>query len=117
MDYNKRKKELGREWELLAMQHYQKNGYTLIEHNRTIRWGEIDLIMSKDQTIVFVEVKVVEYIKDLYGYITPRKLHNVQKTIEAYLHNCKLKKSFIRLDVIFIKNSKVLEVYENVTNT
>jgi len=47
----------GKEGELLVAQHLQKEGYTVITHNYRKRFGEIDLIVQKDDTIAFVEVK------------------------------------------------------------
>lgn len=52
---------LGKIGEDLAVQHYQSLGFKLLERNYIFRRGkqsgEIDLIVSKDKAIVFVEVK------------------------------------------------------------
>lgn len=47
----------GKEGELFVAQYLQKNGYTIIAQNYRKRFGEIDLIAKKNDTIAFVEVK------------------------------------------------------------
>lgn len=49
--------EKGKEGELLVAQHLMKNGYSIVNQNYRKRFGEIDLIAKKDDTLVFVEVK------------------------------------------------------------
>lgn len=49
--------ELGRRGEAAAAKYYQNNGYLLLNHNYRTRMGELDLILYKDDTIVFAEVK------------------------------------------------------------
>ena len=48
---------LGRLGEQLALEHYERLGFTLLARNHRIRAGEIDLIVRDPETIVFVEVK------------------------------------------------------------
>lgn len=49
--------EKGKEGELLVAQYLQKHGYKIIAQNYRKRFGEIDLIAQKHDTIAFVEVK------------------------------------------------------------
>ncbi len=49
--------ELGRAGERLALEHLERLGYRLVERNYRTRFGELDLIVCDDATIVFVEVK------------------------------------------------------------
>jgi putative endonuclease len=48
---------LGALGEQLALEHYERLGFRLLERNHRTRMGEIDLIVQDRQTIVFVEVK------------------------------------------------------------
>ena len=107
------KKKLWSEWEKIALKHYLEKGYILLKKNYNKRWGEIDLVLLKDNTTIFVEVKVVDHIQNLHNYVTKKKLKNLQKTIEAYLrkHNVE---TDLRLDVVFVRNGSILEVIENV---
>ena len=47
----------GKEGELLVAQYLQKYGYKILAHNYRKRFGEIDLIAQKKDTIAFIEVK------------------------------------------------------------
>lgn len=108
------KKTVGYVGEALVMKHYTTNGYTPREQNYTIRGGEIDCIVENEKYIVFVEVKVVNHIDDLQSFITGKKLYYVQKTIEQYLHTHAIDKD-PRLDVVFVKQGQIIEVFENIT--
>ena len=47
----------GRMAEDLALRYLQKHDMTLLERNFRSRFGEIDLIMQENNTIIFVEVR------------------------------------------------------------
>ena len=42
--------------EAIAAKYYQQRGWLLLNHNYRTRMGEIDLILYKDDTLVFAEV-------------------------------------------------------------
>jgi putative endonuclease len=48
---------LGQVGERLALEHYERLGFRLIERNHRNRRGELDLIVYDGSTIVFAEVK------------------------------------------------------------
>lgn len=48
---------LGRLGEQLALEHLERLGYALVARNHRSRFGELDLIVCDDRTLVFVEVK------------------------------------------------------------
>ena len=49
--------ELGAKGESMVAQFLQKKGHTILKRNYTCRFGEIDIIAEKDNTIIFIEVK------------------------------------------------------------
>ncbi len=49
--------EAGKRGEDLVAQYLQKQGFTIRERNYRKRYGEIDLIVQKDDLLAFVEVK------------------------------------------------------------
>ncbi len=51
------KDELGRRGEELAAQWYERNGYAILARNWRCRAGELDLVVRREQTTAFVEVK------------------------------------------------------------
>lgn len=48
---------LGRVGEQLALDHLERLGYRLVARNHRTRFGELDLVVTDDQALVFVEVK------------------------------------------------------------
>ena len=49
--------ELGRIGEQLAAEHFERLGYEVIARNHRTRFGELDLVLADDETLVFCEVK------------------------------------------------------------
>jgi putative endonuclease len=50
-------KELGRLGERLAGEHFLRLGYDVLARNHQTRFGELDLVVSDGETLVFCEVK------------------------------------------------------------
>jgi putative endonuclease len=48
---------LGRLGERLAAEHFARLGYRVLAQNHQTRWGELDLVLSDGETLVFCEVK------------------------------------------------------------
>ena len=111
------KKQIWYKNEELVKQHYLSNWYEIIKNNYTIQWWEIDLLMKKWGELVVIEVKTVNHIDELDNYIAPKKIWFLQRTLEKFLQN--IDESwieYIRMDVVFVKNNQILEIYEDVTN-
>jgi putative endonuclease len=81
-----------------------QNGYTLLERNYRSRRGEIDLIVRKDDTLVFVEVK----LRRQTGYgdpleaVTHQKQRTIRSVAEHYLYTREPPFDTLRFDVIGI---------------
>lgn len=77
----------GREGEEIAREFLIKKGFKLIESNYSNMLGEIDIIMSDKDWLVFVEVKLK--IGDKYGtpeeMINKNKLTKVRRVAESFL--------------------------------
>jgi Holliday junction resolvase-like predicted endonuclease len=76
----------------------------------------LDIILTKGDSLFFVEVKVVDHIEDLDGYVTMKKIGFLQKAIDYYLMKHPSDQEII-LDVAFVQNNHIIEIYENVTNS
>src|SRR5215210_7230430 len=50
-------KHLGRLGERLAAEHFSRLGYDVLARNHHTRFGELDLVLSDGETLVFTEVK------------------------------------------------------------
>ncbi len=49
--------DIGHTGEAVAAKYYQQRGWLLLNHNYRTRMGELDLILYKENTLVFAEVK------------------------------------------------------------
>ncbi len=82
-----KRKSTGFYGEDIAAQALEKRGYRLLVKNYCIRGGEIDLIMSKGQELVFVEVKARR--NDCFGAplesITRQKKNRMVRAANVYL--------------------------------
>lgn len=96
--------ELGIRGESMAVNYLQKQGYKILQRNFRCRHGEIDIICSREHTIIFVEVKT--RISTNFGTpeesITRTKQHHIHKAALAYLETCNQPFPEIRFDVIGI---------------
>jgi putative endonuclease len=82
------RQHLGRLGEDLALEHLERLGYRLVDRNYRTRFGEIDLIVSDDETIVFVEVKarrVGASAGSAVESVPPRKQRQVRGMAAAWL--------------------------------
>jgi len=81
-----------------------RRGYKLVERNYRTRQGEIDLIVRKRDTLVFVEVK----LRRTTGFgapleaVTPRKQTTLRSLAEHYLAEREPDFDTFRFDVIGI---------------
>lgn len=95
--------------EYIALKYLTSKGYTFIQKNYRIAGGEIDLVMEKDDILVFVEVKC--RTKSGFGdgeeAVTAYKKEKLLRAINIFLHSKKITKVW-RCDLlaITIKNNK-----------
>lgn len=77
----------GERGEALALRHLEGEGYEALERNYRTRYGEIDLVVRRGATLVFVEVKSrrgMGFGEPLEA-VTPRKQEQVRLMAEQYL--------------------------------
>jgi len=103
-------KEKGNFAEDRAIDYLQEHGYLVIDRNYYSRFGEIDIVATKDKVLHFVEVKSGEY--DPIYQITPSKLSKIQKTAFIYMSKKKLDMDFC-LDALIVTED--IEFIENIT--
>jgi putative endonuclease len=51
------RQDLGRGGERLAAEHFERLGYQVLARNHRTRFGELDLVLCDEHTLVFCEVK------------------------------------------------------------
>ncbi|MPM99096.1 hypothetical protein SDC9_146286 [bioreactor metagenome] len=110
---NKEKGDLG---EAIASKYLEDKGINIIALNYRIKTGEIDIISSLDDQIIFVEVKARTNIR--YGYpaeaVNYKKIKKILNTANYYILQNNLHNKKIRFDVIEIYlNEKKINHIEN----
>lgn len=111
----KNTKIIGNIGERIAQQHLLKNGYSILETNYWRKWGEIDIVVQKDNKVHFIEVKTVshETKEDLdyavsCGTWRPEeqvhrfKLHQIHKALQTWISENKYIGEF-QIDVIAVR--------------
>lgn len=107
----------GKAAEELACHYLKQNGLRLIEKNFHSRFGEIDLIMQHDNTLVFIEVRYRKN-QDFGGAkasITPRKQSKIRKTALYYMQK-KGREFNARFDVVAMTGENQSLAYEWIQN-
>lgn len=90
-----------------------ENGFSVVERNFYSRFGEIDIIASKDEVLHFIEVKSGLDYESAISNITPKKLHKFIKTVHLYLKKNALDVDFM-IDAVLV-TPKDIELVENIT--
>lgn len=105
------KNSIGRQGEDLALAFLVQKGWQLVDRNWTNRYGEIDLIVQKEQEIRFVEVKARRTLE--YGYpeasVTRTKLTHLRRALEIWLSRAKIRPKIYQIDVIAVLWTKGIE--------
>lgn len=95
-----------------ACDYLTAHGYQIIERNFYAKTGEIDIIVSRDEVLHFVEVKSGNSFEPVYN-ITPGKLRKIIKTAQFYMKKNGIDPVF-SIDAIIVSNGEI-EFLENVT--
>lgn len=105
------KLDKGKKGEEYAAHFLVQKGYTILDRNFTSRHSEIDLIVQKDDLLVFVEVRIKANAD--YGFpeatLSLTKINAIKRGAAKYLLN-KLKPAKVRFDMISIVESPVFEI-------
>lgn len=82
---------LGQEGEDIAARYLEEHGYTILDRNWRSGHKELDLIVRKADTLVFVEVKTrtsTDY-GDPWNFVDERKIRRIIRSADAYIRlNC-----------------------------
>lgn len=115
----------GKEGEDIARKYLEEQGYKIIEMNHQTRFGEIDMVASQGDTLLFIEVK----FKQTEDFGTPEemigknKMTQIKRTAEMYLlNNPEIAKKYDRyqIDAVCIvgngdKSIRRISHYENIS--
>ncbi len=99
----------GRFGERLVEHYLLTQRYKILEKNYNCVFGEVDIISSKGNTLIFVEVKTWECFSEneLGKVVNKKKLRKIRKCAEFFLRNFnQYTRMCMRLDVILVKLSQ-----------
>ncbi|SHK11878.1 YraN family protein [Tepidibacter formicigenes] len=97
--------------ENIASEYLIKNNFNILQRNYRTKYGEIDLIASKDNKIIFVEVKSRNSLD--YGYpseaVNYKKQNKIISTAKYYILSNNINNNNFRFDVIevYLKNKNI----------
>ena len=99
-----RQQVIGKWGESLAADFLSEKGYKILARNFRTEYGEIDLIVTREDVLIFVEVKT--RTSNEFGYpedaITKQKKEHLLYSAQAYLQNHPEFEGDWRIDVIAI---------------
>jgi putative endonuclease len=96
-----------------AVAFLQSLGFFIVERNFYSRFGEIDIIATKDNVLHLVEVKSGLDYESAVQNITPTKLSKLIRTGDVYLKKNKLEVDYMYDGVIV--TPQTIEIVENLT--
>jgi putative endonuclease len=93
---------LGALGEQLAAEHLERLGYTVVARNHRTRYGEIDLVVADERTLVIVEVKTRRGRGSPWDALDARKQLQVRRMGVAYLNDVadRPRRPAVRFDAI-----------------
>ncbi|GMO33357.1 MAG: hypothetical protein Ta2B_13940 [Termitinemataceae bacterium] len=83
-------KELGNWGEGIVAQHFKEIGYSILARNwHHSRYGEVDVVASRDGELHIIEVKTRRSVRSGYPIeaVTHKKYEQIRKISNAYLHS------------------------------
>ncbi|WCL47929.1 YraN family protein [Leptospira sp. GIMC2001] len=83
------KTSLGKHGEDLSAEFLASNNYSIIERNFRKRYGELDIIASKDEVLYAIEVKYRQQIDEDFhpiNVMNTKKMLRMRKVIETYIN-------------------------------
>lgn len=116
-------KVTGQTGENIASSYLLNNGFTILDKNFKLKFGEIDLIAKKGNTIHIVEVKTktTAYKGEPYQHVDYKKLKKLIALSLIYTKYKNLNDLSLSIDIVSIvlnndKGKYDIKFFENITN-
>ncbi len=101
------RRKLGAEGEEAVARHFEARGYRIEARNWRCDVGEIDLVVSCGNLLVFVEVRTVatDFLETPVLTVGPGKQHRVARAADTFLraHFAERSPDLIRFDVVGVR--------------
>jgi len=96
-----------------AVIYLQQNGFSVVDRNVSSRFGEIDIIVIKDEVLHFVEVKSSYNYDIAVQNITPKKMQKFIRTVDVYIKKHHLDLDYC-IDALIVTPDEITLI-ENIT--
>ena len=108
-------RDIGKVYEDIAQNYLKKQGLRLITTNFNCRYGELDLIMSESDVLVFVEVKFRrnKAFGGAIAAVSNIKQQKLTRTVQFYMQQNGLSNHQARFDVIAIEGADEINWIKN----
>jgi len=95
--------QLGQFGESFVVDHLKNQGFKILEQNYKKFFGEIDIIATKEDLLIFVEVKTRKNIQtSMFELVLPSKQRKIILTAKSYLSLNNLSNITSRFDVALV---------------
>lgn len=109
--------KVGQLGEDVACKYLIKHGFSIIERNYTRKWGEIDIIATKDDVLYFIEVKARKvgptFFEENYKFLISQeirpeenmhawKMMRLRRVVETYLISQRIGNINWRFDLLLV---------------
>ncbi|MCJ7831966.1 MAG: YraN family protein [Actinobacteria bacterium] len=109
--------EVGVAGESAALSHYLSLGFEEVLRNWRCKVGELDLVVRRDDLLVFCEVKTRSPggFSDGFDAVTPAKIAKLRRLAELFLFDSNLRPSAVRFDVasVELREQPVVTLFED----
>ncbi len=110
--------ECGIDAEEQACQYLTNKGYQLIKSRYRTPYGEIDLLMYDNETLVAIEVKYRKFETDSLECLTQKQQKRIEDALMYYISENNLNESgkdssLLRFDVVLLSQKKPIIHIEN----
>lgn len=104
-------KLIGNKGENLIAKQYRKNGYKIIARNFSCRFGELDIVAQKGNTVAVVEVKTRKNaaFAKAAEFVDLKKQNRIKTAAKLFIQENNLMDCYIRFDVaeVYTENSTI----------
>jgi len=100
---------IGIEAENVVSNYFENLGYEIIARRYKTRHGEIDIIASNAEQIVFIEVKYRKNINDCYEAISESQIRRIRNATEVFLSSKNLCSKPLRFDAVFLDTTLTIK--------
>lgn len=96
------RRAFGRKGELIAMNYLARRGYRILATNYYCRFGELDIVAQKGETLVFVEVKCRRSIDGFEQAVGPKKVEALMNSARSFLQWTGLEEATFRFMLVYV---------------